>query len=139
MELYVSSTRSTFLNLHPGGAIRDFGLDYCCIIVFWHQADFLALWLGCQIVNIPRYRICADDKVQIAGLMQSLAGGLYYNETIIWPPSNRPMSPEIIDDLLDNVPVDVVLLAPSLLEDISQSKSSLEKFRKLKAAATGGG
>ncbi|KAL8782846.1 MAG: hypothetical protein Q9195_009553 [Heterodermia aff. obscurata] len=75
----------------------------------------------------------------VAGLMQSLAFALYYNETIIWPPSNRPMSPELIDDLLDNVPVDVILVAPSLLEDISQSQSSLERFRKLKAAAMGGG
>ena len=81
----------------------------------------------------------ADIKVQVAGLMQALAAGLYYNETIIWPPSNRPMSPELIDDLLDNVSVDFVLLAPSILEDISQSQSSLEKLRKLKAAATGGG
>ena len=71
--------------------------------------------------------------------MQSLAAALYYKETIIWPPSNRPMSPELIDDLLDNVSVDIALVAPSLLEDISQSQSSLEKLKKLKAVAMGGG
>ena len=81
----------------------------------------------------------ADDEAQIAGLMQTLAAPLYYNQTIIWPPSNRPMSSELIDDLLDNVSVDVVLLAPSILEEMSQSQSSLKKLRKLKAAAMGGG
>ena len=49
------------------------------------------------------------------------------------------MSSELVDDLLDNVSLDFAFLAPSILEDISQSESSLERLRKLKAVATGGG
>lgn len=72
-------------------------------------------------------------------MMQSLALPLYFNETVIWPPSDRPMSIELVDDLLDHVSVDVVFLPPSILEEISQSPSSLEKFKKVKGAETGGG
>ena len=45
----------------------------------------------------------------------------------------------MIDELLDNVNVDACFLAPSVLEDISQSETSLEKLRKLKYVEFGGG
>ena len=49
------------------------------------------------------------------------------------------MSVEVIDDLLDNVPLDVCFAAPSTLEEISQSQSSLEKLKKSKYTRFGGG
>lgn len=45
----------------------------------------------------------------------------------------------MVDDLLDNVEVDGCFLAPSVLEDLSQSESSLEKLKKIKFVETGGG
>lgn len=45
----------------------------------------------------------------------------------------------MIDDLLDNVDVDGCFLAPSVLEDLSQSETSLEKLRKIKFVEFGGG
>lgn len=45
----------------------------------------------------------------------------------------------MIDDLLDNVEVDGCFIAPSVLEDLSQSESSLEKLRKIKFVEYGGG
>lgn len=45
----------------------------------------------------------------------------------------------MVDDLLDNVEVDGCFLAPSVLEDLSQSESSLEKLRKIKFVEYGGG
>lgn len=75
----------------------------------------------------------------MAGIIQGLAKALYYNETIIWPPPGRPMSVEVVDDLLDNVSVDVCFVAPTTLEEISQSQSSLEKTRNLQYTAFGGG
>ena len=75
----------------------------------------------------------------MAGIIQGLAVALYYNETIIWPPPGRPISVEMVDDLLDNVSLDVCFVAPSTLEEMSQSQSSLEKLRKAKYAKFGGG
>ena len=75
----------------------------------------------------------------MAGIMQGLAIALYYNETIIWPPPGRPISIDMIDDLLDNVCVDVCFLAPSILEEMSHSQSSLEKLNRVKYVQTGGG
>ncbi|MCJ1433008.1 hypothetical protein MMC27_002367 [Xylographa pallens] len=75
----------------------------------------------------------------VAGIMQGLAVALYYNETIIWPPPGRPISVDMVDDLLDNVSVDVCFIAPSILEEMSHSQSSLEKLKKVKYVETSGG
>ncbi|MCJ1280878.1 hypothetical protein MMC26_000195 [Xylographa opegraphella] len=75
----------------------------------------------------------------VAGIIQGLALPLYYNETIIWPPPGRPISVDMVDDLLDNVSLDVCFVAPSILEEMSHSQSSLEKLRKVKYVETGGG
>ena len=75
----------------------------------------------------------------MAGILQALAVALYYDETVIWPPPGRPMSVEVIDDLLDNVSLDVCFVAPTTLEEISQSQSSLEKLKDLKYVEFGGG
>lgn len=75
----------------------------------------------------------------MAGILGSLVIALYYHQTIIWPPAGRPVSVDLVDDLLDNVEVDVVFLAPSVLEDLSQSETSLEKLRKIKFVQYGGG
>ena len=75
----------------------------------------------------------------MGGIIQALAIALYYNETIIWPPPGRPISVDMIDDLLDNVPLDCCSVAPSILEELSQSQSSLEKLKKVNYAGVGGG
>ena len=77
--------------------------------------------------------------IQVAGILQALAVALYYDEIVIWPPPGRPMSVEVVDDLLDNVPLDVCFVAPTTLEEISQSQSSLEKLKKLQYVEFGGG
>lgn len=75
----------------------------------------------------------------MAGILGQLVIALYYRHTIIWPPAGRPVSTDLVDECLDNVEVDGLFLAPSVLEDLSQSESSLEKLRKTKFVEYGGG
>ena len=75
----------------------------------------------------------------MAGVLGALVLALYYHQTIIWPPAGRPVSADLLDDLLDNVEVDNIFVAPSVLEDISQSETSLERLRKVKLVEFGGG
>lgn len=49
------------------------------------------------------------------------------------------MSVEVVEDLLDHASVDMAFLAPSTLEEISQSQSLVEKLKKVKTVETGGG
>lgn len=49
------------------------------------------------------------------------------------------MSVEVVDDLLDNVSLEGCFVAPTTLEEISQSQSSLEKLNKLRYVEFGGG
>lgn len=76
---------------------------------------------------------------QMAGILGHLVIALYYRHTVIWPPAGRPVSTDMVDELLDNMEVDGLFLAPSVLEDISQSESSLEKLKKAKFVEYGGG
>ena len=78
-------------------------------------------------------------SLQVAGIIQKLLCALYYEETMIWPPTGRPVSPDLLDDLLDNVDVDVLFLVPSTWEELIQSQASLEKLRKVKYADFAGG
>ena len=75
----------------------------------------------------------------MAGILGSLTLALYYHHTIIWPPSGRPISTDLIDELLDNIELDGCFLAPSVLEELSQSESSLEKLKRVKFVEFGGG
>ena len=75
----------------------------------------------------------------MAGIVGQLLIALYFRHTVIWPPAGRPVSTDMVDDLLDNVEVDGCFLAPSVIEDLSQSESSLEKLRKVKFVEYGGG
>ena len=57
----------------------------------------------------------------------------------MWPPSGRPISADLVDDLLDNVNVDILFLVPSTLEEISQSQASLKRLGRVKYARYAGG
>ena len=71
--------------------------------------------------------------------MLALALAVYYQHTIVYQPPGRPISAEMVDELLDSFSVDVVALPPSLLEELSQSQSSLERLKKVKYVLFAGG
>ena len=58
---------------------------------------------------------------------------------MVWPPPGRPVSANLIDELLDKVALDAIFVAPSTLEELSQSQASLEKLKRLKYALFAGG
>ena len=76
---------------------------------------------------------------QVAGIIQGLLCALYWEETVLWPPIGRPISADVVDDLLDNVNVDILFVVPSTLEEISQSQASLERLGRVKHARYAGG
>ena len=79
------------------------------------------------------------DHEQVAGVLQTLLVALYCEATTVWPPTEQPVSAGLIDDLLDNVNVDILFLAPSTLEELSQSQTSLERLKKVKYTQFAGG
>ena len=83
--------------------------------------------------------LCIDVNIQIGGMFGALLLPLFYQQTVIWPPTGRPVGPDMVDDLLDNVELDCCMIAPSVLEELSQSETSLEKLKKVKYMEYGGG
>lgn len=63
----------------------------------------------------------------MAGVLRTLLVALDFEQTTVWPPTGRPISADLIDDLLENADVDIVFVAPSTLEQLGQSQVSLER------------
>lgn len=63
----------------------------------------------------------------------------FYEVSIVLGPPMVPVNLELIHSILDHTDVDVTLLAPSTLEDMSRSPDSLERMAKTKVTFYGGG
>ncbi|KAL8829920.1 MAG: hypothetical protein Q9170_005963 [Blastenia crenularia] len=94
-----------------------------------------------QVINYrPRTRsFSALPPYHMASLLWALASPLYFDQIIIWPPAGRPISADLMDDALEHTHIDMCCSGPSVLEELSQSQSSLENLRKLKFIGFGGG
>ncbi|KAI4263576.1 MAG: hypothetical protein L6R42_001290, partial [Xanthoria sp. 1 TBL-2021] len=75
----------------------------------------------------------------MGGILCSLAIALYYEQTVVWPPAGRPVSVDLVDDMLDRVKLGSCVLPPSILEEMSQSQASLDRLHKVDYAVFGGG
>ena len=75
----------------------------------------------------------------MGGILVALAIPLYYDQIVVWPPVGRPISSDMIDNLLDHIPLDTCVAGPSVLEEISRSQNSLERLSKLRYIGFGGG
>lgn len=58
---------------------------------------------------------------------------------VIWPPTGRPINTVTVDDILDFGSVELMVIAPSLLEELVQSPESLAKLENVDKIVTGGG
>ena len=54
-------------------------------------------------------------------------------------PVDRIPSSDLLDEVLDHGSFDIDLFPPSLLEDMAQSKASLDRLSKLEGVIYGGG
>ncbi|KAL8688473.1 MAG: hypothetical protein Q9218_005624 [Villophora microphyllina] len=89
-------------------------------------------------LGIRSRTFCALPPFHTGGIW-FLCISLYFDHTSIWPPAGRPASAGMVDELLGQVEIDNCILAPSLWEELSQSQTSLERLRKVKLGAFGGG
>ena len=76
---------------------------------------------------------------QAAGIIGAFTIPLYFGQTVVWPPAGRPLGADLVDELLDKVKVDSCFLAPSILEELSQSQTSIEKLAKVNCVYFAGG
>jgi hypothetical protein len=91
----------------------------------------------CKYNNRSGYKLLTF--FQAAGIAASLLCALFINASVVWAPSNRPMSASLVEEILDSFPVEAIFVAPSILEELSQSSESLERLSKLDGVNFGGG
>ena len=72
-------------------------------------------------------------------MMFGLVYPIYSEFSIYWPPADRPMSVEVVENFLEHVKVDTCSVPPSILGEISESEQSLKKLRGLEYVCFSGG
>jgi hypothetical protein len=78
-------------------------------------------------------------KLQLVGIVAGIVWPLYFNVHLICQPSGRPVSAVSIEEALDYANPDTLFTAPSILEELSQSPTALEKLSRLKTITFAGG
>ena len=74
-----------------------------------------------------------------AGVTNVLAVPAFLGTTTVVAPAEGLMNAGMVSEILDYGNIDVALLPPSLLEDLSESPLSLNRLSKLKGVIYGGG
>ncbi|KAL9117063.1 MAG: hypothetical protein Q9187_006405 [Circinaria calcarea] len=93
----------------------------------------------CKTLQDPKRLFCTLPPFHAGGMVLCLVLPLFFGTTIIWPPVDRPVSADLIDEVLENVDVDVCYMAPSVLEELSRSQSYCEKLKRLEHVGFLGG
>lgn len=57
----------------------------------------------------------------------------------VFAQSQRPLSIDVVNEVLHHADIEAMFLAPSMLADMSGDPNSINRLRKLKYVCTGGG
>ena len=95
-------------------------------------------WCGIIEANCGRF-FSGLPFFHAGGITNSLSVPAYLSVTTVVGPPDRPLNAPLLDDIIDHGRIDVAILPPSILEDMSQSESSLNRLARLKAVICGGG
>lgn len=108
--------------------------------------SFQAKWTFCTVppfhVCISALNeICGSHTVQAFGLSASLFTPLLSKSKacIIWPPIGRLVNTTTVDEVIDSTTIDILVVAPSILEELVQLPALLAKMNKVQSVITGGG
>lgn len=83
--------------------------------------------------------LCPMPLFHMAGLLCTVSVGLYWGTPVALGISDRPLTAELIVDTLNHVDVQAMLLAPAVIEDMSQTEEGIAALAKLNAVCFGGG
>lgn len=82
--------------------------------------------------------LCAMPLFHVAGTGLGLVSVVFFNWTIVFPPTG-PVMQHVIEDVLDNIELDSAFMAPSTINDLAKSPRAVEKLSKLKFITSAGG
>jgi hypothetical protein len=64
---------------------------------------------------------------------------VYWETPVVLGLSDRPLTPDLVVQCLNNLDVELIALPPSVLEEMSHSEEGIRSLRKLKLVVFGGG
>lgn len=78
------------------------------------------------------------DLLKAAGLANGILWPLFWGTTVVFGP-DRPVTSDVMKEVIRKTQIDAVLTAPSLAQDISQDEDFLHLLESVKAIAYAGG
>ena len=74
-----------------------------------------------------------------AGLFVTVGLGTFWGVILVYGPADRPVSPDLINKVLDTTGVKAAMIAPSMLDEMSKIPECVTRLEKLEACIYGGG
>ena len=74
-----------------------------------------------------------------AGIFVAVGLGMFWGITVVYGPADRPVTPDLINSVLDTTGVKAAMIAPSILDEMSKIPECLSRLEKLDSCVYGGG
>ena len=75
----------------------------------------------------------------MSGFVVGTRYAFYYGVPVLYMPKDRRPGAELMLEAIDKTEIDSVLCPPGIFDELIEDKDSLEKLKKLKFMASGGG
>ena len=73
------------------------------------------------------------------GLFVTVGLGTFWGVVAVYGPADRPVSPDLINSVLDTTGVKAAMIAPSILDEMSKVPECISRLEKLEVCNYGGG
>lgn len=83
--------------------------------------------------------MCPMPLFHMAGLICTVCLAFYWDTPVALGIADRPLTAELVMECLDHADVQSMLLAPAVVEDLSQTEEGIASLAKLNIVAFGGG
>ena len=87
-------------------------------------------WSGILAKNGKRLLVSLP-LFHCAGIVVAMTTSLYFGTTVVFPPSDRPLSATVIDEILDYGNLTAIWSSPWVLEEVTKTPTTLEKLSKI--------
>ncbi|RDW76106.1 hypothetical protein BP5796_06927 [Coleophoma crateriformis] len=81
----------------------------------------------------------AFPNFHAAGIMVNFGLPIFWGAKITYGPMNKPINTSLIESIIDNANIEALLIAPTFVEELAITPSSMEKLKKIKCIVTGSG
>ncbi|KAJ5238518.1 hypothetical protein N7468_003137 [Penicillium chermesinum] len=93
----------------------------------------------CHFANVSDRLLCTTPLFHALGLYLFISISIYYGKPMVLPCTDLAMTPDSIVSLIKHARADGIVIAPSVLEEMSHEDADTEVLKAMKCVVFGGG